>query len=192
MVIGFDIDDTITRHPPFFAVVTHALRAAGHRWGWKGRVCAAAAVELGRGGVRMPTCSTTMELAATPEAVWALWEDVAGWPGWTPTVTSATPVDGSVGLRVGAKWRLVQPKLPETVWTVEESEPGRAFAWTSASPGVRVRAEHTIEPVAGGVRVTLTVRMGGWAAPIVGMLTGGLTQRYIELEAAGIRGRVGG
>lgn len=140
----------------------------------------------------MPTYSTSVELAATPEKVWALWEDVAGWPGWTPTVTSAAPVDGSVGLTVGAKWRLVQPKLPVAVWTVEESEPGRAFAWSSASPGVRVRAEHTIEAVPAGVRVTLTVRMEGWAAGILGMFTGGMTQRYIELEAAGIRGRVGG
>lgn len=31
MVIGFDIDDTITAHPPLFAVVSQALRLAGHR-----------------------------------------------------------------------------------------------------------------------------------------------------------------
>lgn len=140
----------------------------------------------------MPTYSTSMEMAATPAAVWALWEDVAGWPGWTPTVTSAVPVDGSTGLAVGEKWRLVQPKLPEAVWTVVESEPGRSFVWTNSSPGVRVRAEHTIEPVPAGVRVTLTVRMEGWAAGMLGMFTGGLTQRYIELEAAGMRGRVAG
>lgn len=31
LVIGFDIDDTITAHPAFFAVVSQALRGAGHR-----------------------------------------------------------------------------------------------------------------------------------------------------------------
>lgn len=31
MIIGFDIDDTITAHPAFFAVVSQALRLAGHR-----------------------------------------------------------------------------------------------------------------------------------------------------------------
>jgi hypothetical protein len=31
MVIGIDIDDTITRHPGFFAFLTEALIAAGHR-----------------------------------------------------------------------------------------------------------------------------------------------------------------
>ena len=31
MVIAFDIDDTITRHPQFFAFLTQALIAAGHR-----------------------------------------------------------------------------------------------------------------------------------------------------------------
>lgn len=31
MVVAFDIDDTITRHPQFFAFLTQALIAAGHQ-----------------------------------------------------------------------------------------------------------------------------------------------------------------
>lgn len=31
MNIGLDIDDTITRHPEFFAFLSQSLRAAGHR-----------------------------------------------------------------------------------------------------------------------------------------------------------------
>ena len=31
MIIAFDIDDTITRHPPFFALLTRALADTGHR-----------------------------------------------------------------------------------------------------------------------------------------------------------------
>lgn len=31
MVIALDIDDTITRHPPFFALLTQGLTQAGHR-----------------------------------------------------------------------------------------------------------------------------------------------------------------
>lgn len=31
MTIGFDIDGTITRCPPFFSLISHALIAAGHR-----------------------------------------------------------------------------------------------------------------------------------------------------------------
>lgn len=31
MVIALDIDDTLTRHPPFFALLTQALAEAGHR-----------------------------------------------------------------------------------------------------------------------------------------------------------------
>ena len=30
MVVGMDIDDTITRHPPFFSFLARALLAAGH------------------------------------------------------------------------------------------------------------------------------------------------------------------
>ena len=31
MVIGLDIDDTITQHPEFFSLLSHALVDAGHR-----------------------------------------------------------------------------------------------------------------------------------------------------------------
>jgi len=31
MIIAFDIDDTISRHPQFFAFLTQALKAAGHQ-----------------------------------------------------------------------------------------------------------------------------------------------------------------
>ena len=31
MVVAFDIDDTISRHPQFFAFLTQALKAAGHK-----------------------------------------------------------------------------------------------------------------------------------------------------------------
>jgi uncharacterized HAD superfamily protein len=31
MIVGFDIDGTITRHPPFFAFLADSLRQAGHR-----------------------------------------------------------------------------------------------------------------------------------------------------------------
>ena len=30
MIVAFDIDDTITRHPPFFAFLTRCLLEAGH------------------------------------------------------------------------------------------------------------------------------------------------------------------
>ena len=30
MVVAFDIDDTISRHPKFFSFLTRALKAAGH------------------------------------------------------------------------------------------------------------------------------------------------------------------
>ena len=31
MIVGMDIDDTITRHPKFFALISQALVAAGHQ-----------------------------------------------------------------------------------------------------------------------------------------------------------------
>jgi len=31
MIVGFDIDDTITQHPKFFSLISHALFNAGHK-----------------------------------------------------------------------------------------------------------------------------------------------------------------
>ena len=136
----------------------------------------------------MTRFSITTDIPAPPERVWALVADVERWHEWTPTVTSITRMDKGP-LAVGSRARIRQPRLPPATWEVTELVPGRSFTWVTRSPGVRVRAEHGVEPVGGGTRVTLSVRFTGLLGPFVARLTRRLNERYLALEAKGLAER---
>ncbi len=52
---------------------------------------------------------------------------------------------------------------------------------------MRVVATHTIVPTPTGSRVTLELNYHGWLGNILARTTGGITRRYIELEASGLK-----
>ena len=132
--------------------------------------------------------SITFDVAAPPDRVWAVMSDIERWPQWTPSVTSIRPLSkGPLGL--GSRALIRQPKLPPAVWKVVAHEPGRSFTWTSGAPGLRVTAHHFIEPTAQGTRVTLSLRFGSLLGPLFGRLTRGLNDRYLGLEAKGLKRR---
>lgn len=128
------------------------------------------------------------EVKAPPEKVWAVMEEVQRWPEWTESMTSVELVDGAT-LAPGAKAKIKQPRIPATVWEVTDVSPNQGFAWVSKSPGGRTIADHRIEPSEGGSRVTLSVDMTGPVNAAFGVLFGGLTRRYLEMEAEGLSRR---
>jgi hypothetical protein len=75
------------------------------------------------------------------------------------------------------------------VWRVTDFEEGRGFTWVTRSPGVRVKARHQVEPTARGARATLSLDFSGPLAPLVARLTRGLNERYLALEAKGLKER---
>jgi uncharacterized protein YndB with AHSA1/START domain len=133
--------------------------------------------------------TTTIDIAADPEAVWRVLIDVERWPDWTPTVRKATRLDdGPFG--IGSRTRLRQPRLPAAVWEVTEIDAPRRFTWVSRSPGVRITADHLLEPHDGITKVVLGVAQEGPLAPLLRPLTGRITERYVRLEAESLRTRV--
>ena len=132
--------------------------------------------------------STTITIAASPAIVWQVLTDAARWPEWTPTVTSVELLDPPP-LRVGLRARIIQPKLPPAVFTVTELTEGHRFVWVTRSPGATVFADHSVVAEGSGSRVTLSVRFAGVLAWLVGWLTRNLNNRYLALEAAGLKQR---
>jgi hypothetical protein len=104
------------------------------------------------------------------------------------SITSITRLDNAP-LGVGSRVVIRQPKLPVNHSTVTEFEPNRGFTWVSRSPGVVATARHAIVPSAAGSRVTLSVRFGGLLGWFVAHLVAGLTERYIAMEAEGLKRR---
>lgn len=134
---------------------------------------------------------TQASIAAAPEKVWPVMSDVERWQEWTESIRSVEPL-GDARAAVGARYRVSQPRLAPAVWTVTSWEPQRGFAWESRSPGLRAVGEHLIATEGAGCRVSLRVRFEGFLSPLIALLFGGLTRRYMALEAEGLKRRCEG
>lgn len=134
------------------------------------------------------TISITEHIDAAPATVWKVMHDVERWPEWTPSVTSAELLD-SGPLTVGSRVRMKQPKLPASELTVTELEENRGFTWVSQTPGLLATGRHEIEPEGSGSRVALSMSFEGTLGPLVELLVRDLTQRYVRMEADGLKTR---
>lgn len=134
----------------------------------------------------MASFSSGVMITTSALRVWEVFTDLERWPAWTSSMLRLEklgPGPPGVGMRV----RIEQPKLAPGVWMITEWNPGRGFTWVSRHPGLRVIAEHLVEEVSAGCRVTLTARFEGPLGSVAALLTGRLTRRYMALEAAGLR-----
>jgi len=131
---------------------------------------------------------TTVDVSASREAVWKVLVDVEVLPELTASMSSVQKLDPGP-LRVGMRVRIRQPKLPTTVWTVTEVAENERFAWVAKGPGLRTTGVHEVLTVDGTTRLHLAIEQAGPLAGLVGRLIGNLTDRYIALEAAGIKRR---
>ena len=102
--------------------------------------------------------SHTVTTTASPDAVWAVWTDVAGWPAWDVELDSAA-LDGA--FEEGATGRLVPKRGPSARFRIEDVEPGRAYTLVTRLPLGSLRVRRTWETVEGGIAVTHAVTFGG-------------------------------
>ncbi len=128
----------------------------------------------------------SIDIAAPPERVWAIFSDVERWHEWTASVTSVTRLDdGPFG--VGSRARVVQPKINPAVFEVTEFNAGRNFVWTTTNGGVRAVANHRVEPAPGGTRVTISLDFAGFPLLFLGWWVRRLTNRYFTMETEGLK-----
>jgi len=132
--------------------------------------------------------STAIDIPAAPERVWQVMSDVERWHEWTPSVRSITRLDTGP-LRPGSRVVIRQPRFPPAWWKVVTLEPGRRFIWISTAPGMRVIASHGVEATATGSRATLSLELQGLLGGVFGRLTRDITNRYLALEASGLKAR---
>ena len=135
----------------------------------------------------MPNFEYQVEIFAATARIWSTWMDVEHWPDWTPTVNSAKRLDPGP-LAVGARTRILQPKLMPAVWRVTHlDEPAGIFIWTTGRPGIKVSATHRVEPMSGGSRVTLALTYAGLLGPLIARQLKSLNWDYLTREAHGLR-----
>ena len=133
--------------------------------------------------------STSIDVGTSSDTVWSVISDVERWPEWTASITSLRLLDPAP-LRVGSRAVIEQPRLPRTEWTVTRLDEGRAFVWEATGPGLHTVARHAVEPLGDGrSRATLSISQGGWLGSLMGRIYRGLTERYLAMEAAGLKSR---
>jgi len=124
---------------------------------------------------------------APAPVVWDVFVDVVGWPTWTTSVERIVPLDGPE-IRVGNRFEIKQPHLPKLVWEVTDVASGRSWTWRQRSRGATTIASHEVVAQDGGkTLVQQRIDQRGPVGVTVGWLTRRLTNRYLDLEAQGLR-----
>lgn len=127
------------------------------------------------------------EIDAPAARVWEVLTDVERWPVIIDTVTSTEALTPGP-LATGSRYRLVQPRLPPSVWSVTAFVPGRSFRWVAPNTGVSTTADHTVTPVGDArARLDVSVEHRGPLAWLGGHLTRRMTEDYLARECAGIK-----
>jgi carbon monoxide dehydrogenase subunit G len=107
----------------------------------------------------------TIEIARTPEDVFAYLTDASNLPQWQAGVKSASLRDG----RIEESRSLLGRELDTTLEIVEREEP-RLFTLRALDGPVRVTIRHELEPADDGTQLTVTAEgdiPGGFAAGLV-------------------------
>lgn len=129
----------------------------------------------------------SIDIAASQHRVWDVLSDLEAWPQRIETVDLVellTPAPVSQGSRV----RLKQPKLPEGVFYVTIWDSPSYFEWRQKAGGATTVAGHRVEALADDrSRLTLTLEMRGMLVPIVALFYKKLIDRYMTLEAEGMK-----
>jgi len=131
----------------------------------------------------------TIDIAATPDAVWSVLCDVEKWPQWTPSILEVERLEQGT-FAIGSTARVKPKGFPEAALTVTELTPGRSFTWEGKSAGLRTIMKHVIVPVEGGARVTLSIIPEGPVAMLVGWFVARAARPNVDTEAESLKRRV--
>ena len=104
-----------------------------------------------------------IEIAASPDTVWALDADIGAWPDWHPDITAADP-EGP--LRIGSTF--VWKSGPATITSnLAIFDPPSRMLWTGRAMGTRAIHDWRFEPSNSGTRVVTEESMAGWPVSLL-------------------------
>ena len=120
---------------------------------------------------------------AGQQRLWDVLSDIEAWPRRVETV-DVTELLTPAPLAKGSRIRLRQPKVPEGTWDITVWDAPSYFEMRQKSGGVTSVAGHRVEALdAGRSRLTLSLDMKGWLVPVFGLISKGMTTRYMTSEA---------
>ncbi len=130
---------------------------------------------------------TSIDIDASQQRVWDVLSDIEAWPRRIETVETVEILT-KAPIATGSRVRLKQPKLPEGTWEVTVWDAPSSFEWIQKKTGATSVAGHLVESLGEGrARLTLTLEMRGFLIAIIGRFYKDLTNRYMDLEAEGMK-----
>jgi hypothetical protein len=130
---------------------------------------------------------SSADIAAAPEAVWAVLADPGSWPEWDSGVAG---VEGRA--EKGSKLKLTTEANPGKAWPlkVAEVEPPRRLVFTGGMPLGLFKGERTyvLEPGGTGTRFRMREQFTGPLAPLIGRSIPDLQPSFDQF-AAGLKAR---
>jgi len=104
----------------------------------------------------------SVDIAASPEAVWGVLVGVEHWPTWASQFERLERLDAGP-LALGSTVRCKTTDRRETSdWVVTGYEDGRSFTWLSSlAPGLRVTGGHVVTPAGNGANAEFWLEAGG-------------------------------
>jgi carbon monoxide dehydrogenase subunit G len=130
--------------------------------------------------------SQSFEIAATPEDIWQVMEDLPAWPEWATSFKRIEITEGEK-LALGTQLRMVVRGAPTSEWVVIACEPGSRLTWETDARGVHTVADHVLERTESGTRLTLAVSYSGAMARFWAPLISYVSKRNLALEGNGLK-----
>ena len=108
---------------------------------------------------RIPHDEVSIEIAASPEQVYALVSDIPRMGEWSPECIRCEWAKGATGPAVGARFKATNKGGRGPAWfntpTVTVADPGKEFAFNRNGPGIGSYTwRYVMEPTATGTRLT--------------------------------------
>lgn len=129
----------------------------------------------------------TVTTPADLDSAWIAITDVTAWPRWTASVSDVQMIDDGP-LRKGSRARVKQPGMQPLTWSVTELTDRAEFTWVTDSPGVHTIGRHKLDRNEDGTtRITVELEQTGPLAGVINLFIGKRTERYLGLEAAGLK-----
>jgi uncharacterized protein YndB with AHSA1/START domain len=125
---------------------------------------------------RIPHDEVSLEIAATPETLYALVSDITRMGEWSPECVRCSWTKGSTGPSVGARFKATNKGRRGPAWfntpRVTVAEPGHEFAFNRNGPGIGSYTwRYVMEPTATGTRVTESFDAERPLGPVMTWLT---------------------
>lgn len=132
--------------------------------------------------------SISIDINAPADRVYEVMSDTDRWHEWTASVTSIKRLDSGPFV-IGSRAVIRQPKFPPALWTVTAIDNRRSFTWSNRAPGIKVIAHHFVDGNGDRSKATLSLKYEGILGRLLARMTRGITNRYLAMEANGLKAR---